>query len=567
MSKHRRQHRQGRRHAAAGRTAPRVVRRATAPVLAVAIASAVLPWGSSATAGQPPVAQQEPERAFSGYRAAATASPVTLELYESSIPIPSSPQVEMRLGYTRVEGDSGSSQARSAYLWPGDPVGEGFKTFADQLGFPPQVGEQGYPFQVNASQPEGEVAQRDEPFPGMIQRAAAGEGTARAATGFSPDGTPQRDDEPSGDDGDGGSGGSDSGALALPGLPALTGAALLGSLGGAQAAEDDEDDEGGSGLPPEVAALVDLEGFTTVSSLDSGNRVAARSRATLGGISLLGGLITSRGLTTEAASSSDGTEPLAEGRTTYGDLVVLGQRFRHGPDGFEAAGRPTPIPGLPDDAGTALQQLGVVVSLPPPTYERVGDEAVAVVSGLVLDVDLVTLKRNLAGVPLGDLIGAVPDEAGELKDMLGLVAAFSPRVVITLGSARSAVETSAPVEPVDAPEETEEETDAEQEAAAPSGGAATGGLGGTPGSSAGGAAPDTGAAPGAATGDLGDSTPVAASPGLPPLFSIPGLLLMGALALAALGGSYVRKLGVLALGGGAPCAHGLDSGLPDLRKA
>ena len=39
------------------------------------------------------------------------------------------------------------------------------------------------------------------------------------------------------------------------------------------------------------------------------------------------------------------------------------------------------------------------------------------------------------------------------------------------------------------------------------------------------------------------------------------------LAGAAVAGSYVRRLGAAALGGGGACSHGLDSGLPDLRKA
>ena len=69
----------------------------------------------------------------------------------------------------------------------------------------------------------------------------------------------------------------------------------------------------------------------------------------------------------------------------------------------------------------------------------------------------------------------------------------------------------------------------------------------------------------AAVGDLVDAAP--ASAGLPELFSIPGMLLIGAFALAAVAGSWFRRLGVAALGGGAPCSHGLESGLPDLRKA
>ena len=45
------------------------------------------------------------------------------------------------------------------------------------------------------------------------------------------------------------------------------------------------------------------------------------------------------------------------------------------------------------------------------------------------------------------------------------------------------------------------------------------------------------------------------------------MLLLGGIALAGVAGSYLRKIGALALGGGAACTHGLDSGLPDLRKA
>ena len=55
--------------------------------------------------------------------------------------------------------------------------------------------------------------------------------------------------------------------------------------------------------------------------------------------------------------------------------------------------------------------------------------------------------------------------------------------------------------------------------------------------------------------------------GLPPLYTIPGAILVGGLALGALGGTWLRRAGVLALGGAGSCAHGLDRGLPDLRKA
>ena len=56
---------------------------------------------------------------------------------------------------TTVEADSGSSAGRASWLWPGDPVGEGAKTFGEQLKLPPQLFENGYPVQVNSGQPSG----------------------------------------------------------------------------------------------------------------------------------------------------------------------------------------------------------------------------------------------------------------------------------------------------------------------------------------------------------------------------------------------------------------------------
>jgi hypothetical protein len=44
------------------------------------------------------------------------------------------------------------------------------------------------------------------------------------------------------------------------------------------------------------------------------------------------------------------------------------------------------------------------------------------------------------------------------------------------------------------------------------------------------------------------------------------MLLFAGLGGALLAGSYVRRLGALVLGAGGACPHGLESGLPDLRK-
>jgi hypothetical protein len=57
------------------------------------------------------------------------------------------------------------------------------------------------------------------------------------------------------------------------------------------------------------------------------------------------------------------------------------------------------------------------------------------------------------------------------------------------------------------------------------------------------------------------------SSGLPPLASIPGKLMWGGFVLAAGLGWWLQKLGGLVLGGAGSCTHGLETGVPDLRRA
>ena len=43
-----------------------------------------------------------------------TATPVYVEIYEPTIPIPATPQVELQFGYTKVVADSSSSRGRAS---------------------------------------------------------------------------------------------------------------------------------------------------------------------------------------------------------------------------------------------------------------------------------------------------------------------------------------------------------------------------------------------------------------------------------------------------------------------
>lgn len=547
------------------------------PISAAALVGTVL----HVSAGAPP-ASAAPETGYGGYSAVATAAPVRIEIYEPTIPIPATPQLEVELAYTKVEADSGSSLGRASWLWPGDPVGEGMKTFVEQLGLPPQLGENGYPVQVNSSQPSGEAQQADEPFPGMVMRTSASADRTIAQTGFSPDGQVQdgaggKQGKGDQDGGDEGGGDGTPGVPALPGLPELPGADLLSSFGDAitggltggltAAAEEPEEEPapgGAPGLPPEVAALVDFEGYTSSSQNEVvDGKVVTVARSALGDVSLLGGLITLEGLVTTSTSTSDGAEATATGRAVLGGLSIAGQELSFGPDGFTAAGQGGELPALPEQLADALEQLGITLLLPKPDKAVKGDKARHEVAGLQLDIDVKALKKHLEALPLNDLIDALPADPPELKSTLQTLTGLAPRVVLTLGAASTQVDTVKGLEiPTEVPDNNQESTDGES--------------GGGEGVASGGAAPSGSApaasAPGAASGSAPEAAgdlPAAelAGSGLPPLYSIPGALLVGGVALGALAGTWLRKIGVIALGGAGSCSHGLDSGLPDLRKA
>ncbi|WP_243059008.1 choice-of-anchor P family protein [Nocardioides sp. SR21] len=512
------------------------------PLAAAALVGAALPVSAGAS--------EDP--AFSGYRAVAVAAPVKIEIYEPTIPIPANPQLEVELGYTTVEADSGSSLGRASWLWPGDPVGEGMKTFVEQLGLPPQLGENGYPVQVNSGQPSGEERQADEPFPGMVMRTSATATKTVAQAGFSPDGQV----------GDGTESGDEE-AEEAPNPLEQFGQAITGGLTTAAEEPDEEPAPGGTpGLPPELAGLVDLEGYTSSSqNVVSDGRVVTTARSALGDVSLLGGIVTLEGLVSTSTSTSNGTKGTTSGRTVLGGVTIAGQEFSFGPDGFVAAGQAGEVPPLPPQLTDALAQLGVRIELVEPVRKVKGDQAAYDVSGLVLDIDTSVLRKQLDALPLDDIIGALPNDPPELKSTLQALTGLAPRVVVTLGVASTQVDTVQGIEiPTEVPDNDPGGTDA------------GGGAGGSGGVASSGTAPAAGA-PAAAAGDApaaaaGDLPPAELTgSGLPPLYSIPAAILVAGIALAAVGGTWLRKAGVLALGGAGSCSHGLDSGLPDLRKA
>ena len=561
-------------------------------ISAAALAGAAMPILLGTT---PASADAARDPGFSGYSSLATAAPVKIEIYEPTIPIPANPQLEVELGYTKVEADSGSSLGRASWLWPGDPVGEGAKTFGEQLGLPPQLFENGYPVQVNSGQPSGADQQADEPFPGAVMRTSAGEDRTIAQAGFSPDGQvqdgAQQGNGGGGDGGDGqGGGGGGGGVPGLPGLPGVPGlpgsaGASGGSSGGSSgsdllapfgqaitgqggtgAAADGPAPGGTPGLPPELAALVDVEGYTSSSQNVAGDdRVTTISRAALGDVQLLDGLVTLEGVTSTSTSTTDGATGKATGRSVLGGMTVAGQEFSFGSSGYHAGPQQGDAPAVPDQAAAALKQLGLTVTLPKPAAHHEEGKADSTVSALQVEIDTRTLRKQLDALPIDQLVDALPNDPQELKSAVQAAAGLSPRIVITLGTATTEVETVQGIDiPTDVPDNDPGST---------SGGGGGGGTGGAGGAGAGSAGVPSSGSPAATAGGDAPVTDGAlpasrlTGAGLPPLYSIPGAILVGGILLAAVGGTWLRKIGAIALGGAGSCPHGLDSGLPDLRKA
>lgn len=546
-------------------------RRLAGPAVAAGLVALALPLTGGAAPAVAAAAADEGGKSF-GYSALTTATPVFVEIYEPTIPIPATPQLDASLGYTKVVADSSSARGRASFFWPGDAVGEGAKTILENLGLPEPIvtpiAEQGYPVQVNSGFPSGEAGEAQEPIPGVVMRTGATEKTTYAQTGYS-----STCDTSGGEEGgdEGGSGG-------LPGIPGLPELplpipgldVLLGSLSersatttrsSARTATADEPATECQ-IPAQLAGLVTFGGFEASSYTErTAGEITGVSRSAVGDVSLLGGVVTMSGVTSKVTSTSDGTEPTGKGRANYGTLTIAGQEFAIGPDGVEGGGQSTPIPGLPDEPKAALAQLGITLTVPEPTFEVDGKEIKSVVEGLVVQLDTKTLTDALRTLPLQTILDQLPEETAELKKVLQAGINLSPRIVMHLGRATSEVETADPLEiPEVVPDNDPEPEDTEETSGGGStgGGTASGGAATAPGAGAPGAS-----APGTSTEAL---PPAELASGLPDLFSIPGLLLVGAIAGACVAGSYVRRMGAMALGGGGACSHGLDSGLPDLRK-
>ncbi|MFL6022610.1 MAG: hypothetical protein ACJ72O_04660 [Marmoricola sp.] len=491
---------------------------------------------------------------FSGFSTHAQATPLRVEVREPAIPIPSDPQAEFNFSYTKVDGASGPiGTARASAMWPGDSVGEGLKTFGEQLGLPAPLlvlTNGGYPAQVNAQSPGDTASQTQEFFPGMTGKVSTTDKRAIAKVGYGTSG----DVNP-----------GDNGTSTAPTPPSLLEALQNGDLGalgnaltGSQSAGPGEP-QPSAGPLGSLSLLVNAGGMESVSSTSydpDADSVVATATSRLGSISLLAGIVQLTGvevITTVSSNIGGGAKIVKH--VNIGGMSIAGNKFTFTGDGIEAQGKQTPIPGLPDAPAAALKALGISFHLGEVTQTKAGSAGSITAEGLRITLDTGPLRSKLPALPLGDLISQLPDLPGQASILKGLLLALTeahPRIDLVLGQSSASAQTvpgigdgGALPPSVVPPVGTVPSVDTPITGPLPN---------------------ETGPLP---TGEQQTNPGIVrtSAPGLPALGSIPMWLLLAGLAAALGVGWYVRNAGLLLFGAAGACGHGLKSGIPDLRKA
>jgi hypothetical protein len=469
------------------------------------------------------------DTSLGGYEGSATATVLHVEVYEPTIPIPATPQLDGSVAYSKSTVESGpTTRALASYLWPGSVIGDGF----DQLVKQPGVK---YPLQVNSRYP----ATSDGPPKNTIQL-TDGNGMSTSSDGMNTSAT-----------------------VTLLGL-AGGDTNLIGGVGtGLRQVAGTTSSATAPAVPLPVsqvlAALVTSKNITSTGAVVVGDKtVTATAHAAAANLGLLGGLISIEGIDVKSQVVSDGAKATVSGGSTIGAVKVLGQRIAIDDKGLNLG-----LPVLSQTVTNLLKTLGISLATIPVTKTVNGATGEMDSQVLQITIDTKPLKSILDNL-LNPLLALFPQSA---RTQLAPLLELGPKIVLTVGDADASAGASPAYDPG---------------SFTGGGGGDTGGGGVAPGSAGGGdsgagggatagtAGADTGAA---AAADTGGAAPVTTPGGmqpaameLPALAAVPRMLILGALAFAALLGWLLRQGGGLLLGGTRSCDYGLVTGVPDLRK-
>jgi hypothetical protein len=470
------------------------------------------------------------DTSLGGYQGVAWADPVHIEIFDPTIPLPSDPQVDVGVGYTKAQVDTGPvSRATASYLWPGDVLGDGF---GQLTGNPAQ----NYPIQVDSkypatnSAPAVNAAQLTD---GNGMYTSDNETTTRArVVGL---------------------------GIAGPGTNLLSNIGKgLGQILGAKKPPNPVSVPAPVQVSRMLATIATLQNVKSESSATLGAKTFATSaHATASDISLLGGLITIKGFDMTAQTVSDGAKAVNTGHAEIGGIGIGKNVISLDDKGLNIAGGLVKLPALPDVLVNSLKEIGIQIQTAQTTHDVQGATGSFTAQGLVITVDTHPLKAAL-DAPFGilrQIVNMLP--SNDLTQQLSSLLNLAPKIVITVGD----VSSSATASPAYVGGNPVPPGGGQSTPPVTSGGQPVGG-GGQPIS--GGSMPPTSQSSSPPANVTTPTTPTAFQ--LPGLGTIPRLVILGALVLAALGAWLFRTLGGFMFGAGRSCAYGLSSGVPDLRK-
>jgi hypothetical protein len=281
----------------------------------------------------------------------------------------------------------------------------------------------------------------------------------------------------------------------------------------------------------------------------------------LSNVNLLGGLINIDSMRVTSTTVSDGKTAKTSGSIRPGAITLAGTDIGLAGEGVKLGDSSTKLPEIPSAVTDALSKIGIEMAYAPSSRTSDGATAALASDALVISIDTQPLKTalNVGGLiaPLQDIVSKIPKIGSTLGPLLGL----GPKIVIRIGDVYTTANAApAYVGPTGNPGGGNPTP----------GGGHTGGnpvppvnTGGVPPINTGGGVPLPSTTPGGTT-STPPTQPTALS--LPGLGDVPKALIVGGLALALVAGWLFRALSAFVLGGAGNCAHGLATGVPDLRK-
>jgi len=444
-----------------------------------------------------------------GYSASAEASIVRIGIFESAVPIPAEPQVDVSVGYARSTTANGpSARGLASFFWPGDAVGDGLGVLLGNEALD-------YPIKTNSSFPATETG----PAENAVQ-INEGNGMATSADGRTTRAT-------------------------VVGLGLGNGIGDPGS-GLCQLLKKCTNEPPKVDLPDPIAAAATIENLKSQSTVVLGEKsITATARSVASGISILGGLITIDGLDLRSESTSDAARGSATGTSNITGLRVLGQKVDLG-DPVTIGGKSSPPPRLPQ----VLAQLGIKIEYLEHQKSQKGAAGSLDAQGLTITLDVAPLRNLLKLGGLSEMLAPGLSNIDQLGPLLTGLLKLGTKIVITVGDVRTSATASPayafPTGPLGPPNQ----------------GPIDGGGPLAPDSAS---IPDLAPAPLPTAVDPPPAVVAPASVDLPGLGRVPTWFVLAGLALVSLLAWGFRGFGAWIFGGGS-CLLGTSIGVPDLRK-